>query len=1011
MNTHELAVLYQTAIDLAGKHDLTELLEAVLARAEMLVGAKGGAIGLYDAIYDEIELTVQSQNMLPDHFRRRRRGQGMVGHVIETRAPLLITNYRQSPFFDDSQGDAPGIGSALNIPLLYSDELLGVLSLYETAGSDHIFAEDDVHKVTALASLAASAIQNTRLRWQAERRAELDRIVAGIATRFIHIRSEHVDGEINETLRMIGEFAGVDRSYLFRFSADCASMSNTHEWCAPGIEPQIEFLQNMPSDSMPWTVQRFQSGFVVHVRSLDELPVEARVEREVLEAQDIRSVVLIPMRYGAQTLGFIGFDAVRQERSWSDHDISLLKLVAEVFTLALDRGRTERELQQRQREFETLAEHTPDILARVDPNGAGLYLNSAGRQLESLRQAEISSRLAPAEAFFYRDDAIEEAIATRHPVAYERQITLPDGMHRWYHVQLVPEFDDEGQIESILSVSRDITVLKEAQAELRRFNQTLERRVAERTAALRASEEQLRLLIDNSLQGILLYQDGRILFANRAIEGMVGYKLDQMLAATETDLVATIHPDDYPTLAQGLTALWTGEVEQLTEQFRLRHPDGSFHWVICMFVLVEHALRPAAQAAMVDITDLKRAEQERLESQRFVERITETAPILTYVYDVREGRDIYINQSARAFLGYTIEDFDRMGPNFLATIIHPEDLPRVQSKIARYPQLRDGEIFEQEVRIRRKDGDWRWFLTRDSVSQWGEDRRPLQVVGVNMDITEIKQSELAMQEAESALRTALARERELGELKSRFVAMASHEFRTPLASIYAYAETLLTYRNRLGEEKVNDRLNRICRQVDHLSQMIEEVLSLTSAQGGKVVPKLEMLDFDQFCRQVVAEQAARPDIRHEFHYACTGAPLAVYGDPKLLRTVLTNLLSNAVKYSPAGSSVCVAAGRRDDRITLAVADSGIGIPERDQQRLFEAFHRASNVGNLPGTGLGLSIAREFLQLMDGSIRFDSQAGAGTTFEIELPDADCVDPAMRPHSPAVMAADSVQVSTR
>ena len=230
----ELAALYQSAIDLANYHDLPDLLHAIIERAVALIGATSGAIGLYDPAYDEIELTAQGGEHLPYRFRRRR-GDGMVGRVIETHAPLIVNDYPGSPYWDAQRPGPPPMRAALNVPMIYRDELLGVLSLYETGSSERTLDDDDTRLIAGLAAVAASAVKNARMRVQAERSAEMDHIVAGIATRFIKLNAASIDSEIDETLRLIGEFAGVDRSYLFRISEDRRLMTNTHEWCAPGI--------------------------------------------------------------------------------------------------------------------------------------------------------------------------------------------------------------------------------------------------------------------------------------------------------------------------------------------------------------------------------------------------------------------------------------------------------------------------------------------------------------------------------------------------------------------------------------------------------------------------------------------------------------------------------------------------------------------------------------------------------------------------------------------------------
>ena len=155
--------------------------------------------------------------------------------------------------------------------------------------------------------------------------------------------------------------------------------------------------------------------------------------------------------------------------------------------------------------------------------------------------------------------------------------------------------------------------------------------------------------------------------------------------------------------------------------------------------------------------------------------------------------------------------------------------------------------------------------------------------------------------------------------------MASHEFRTPLAAILANAETLLHYRARLDASQIDLRLGRICGQVDHLSQMIDEILSLTKVQSGGVKPALEPIDLAQFVRRIVEEFSGRTDVKQPIEYRCSGAPLQVAADAKLLRTVITNLLSNAIKYSPNGSPIGVTVERRERARVLRVSPTAASV--------------------------------------------------------------------------------------
>jgi len=218
--------------------------------------------------------------------------------------------------------------------------------------------------------------------------------------------------------------------------------------------------------------------------------------------------------------------------------------------------------------------------------------------------------------------------------------------------------------------------------------------------------------------------------------------------------------------------------------------------------------------------------------------------------------------------------------------------------------------------------------------------QPMKMVGTTQDITERKQAEQAMAQA-------LKAEQELGELKSRFVSMASHEFRTPLASVLASTELLLRYRSRMGEERIVEKLNTIAEQVKYLVTIIEEVLDLSRMGAGRADFKPVEMDLDGLCRNILEEFRSRPDVTQELLYACRQPALVVPLDKRLMRQIISNLVSNAIKYSPPRKQIVVNLEYTDESAVLRVRDQGIGIPPADLKRLFEPFHRADNVGILP----------------------------------------------------------------
>lgn len=230
----------------------------------------------------------------------------------------------------------------------------------------------------------------------------------------------------------------------------------------------------------------------------------------------------------------------------------------------------------------------------------------------------------------------------------------------------------------------------------------------------------------------------------------------------------------------------------------------------------------------------------------------------------------------------------------------------------------------------------------------------------------------------------LKHERELVALKSRFVSMVSHEFRTPLATILSSTEFIQNYGQGAPLAKRDKHFTRIQTAVNNMTRLLEEVLVIGRTESGRMEFTPVFTNVEGFCADLAEEIQATCGDRHRINYRFDGPPVQTMLDGKLLRLALSNLLTNAIKYSPQGGDVDFVVNHIDREVVFQVKDSGIGIPEKDHARLFEAFHRASNTGSISGTGLGLYITKMAVELHNGSIMFTSQAQQGTTFVITLP---------------------------
>jgi signal transduction histidine kinase len=238
--------------------------------------------------------------------------------------------------------------------------------------------------------------------------------------------------------------------------------------------------------------------------------------------------------------------------------------------------------------------------------------------------------------------------------------------------------------------------------------------------------------------------------------------------------------------------------------------------------------------------------------------------------------------------------------------------------------------------------------------------------------------------AEAELAHTLNDEKELSELKSRFVSIISHEFRTPLGIIMSSADILRKYTDRLAPERRAEHLQEIHDATRHMAGMMEQVLLLGRAESGRLAFTPASLNLAAFCQKLADEQLSATHHRSPITVQSANLDREARGDEALLRHIFNNLLSNAVKYSPEGSPVDFAVERAGNDAVFTVRDRGIGIPESEAARLFTAFHRCANVGEVPGTGLGLLIVKRCVELHGGDISFESRERDGTTFTVRLP---------------------------
>ncbi len=238
-----------------------------------------------------------------------------------------------------------------------------------------------------------------------------------------------------------------------------------------------------------------------------------------------------------------------------------------------------------------------------------------------------------------------------------------------------------------------------------------------------------------------------------------------------------------------------------------------------------------------------------------------------------------------------------------------------------------------------------------------------------------------LQEAKEEVSQSLEKEKELNQMKSRFVSMASHEFRTPLSSIQLSASLIDKYALEYNNPNITKHVNKIKIAIGNLTTILNDFLSLERLETGIVIAQFEQLDLVKFAEEITEEMQMVAKQNQSIIYQHTGTKRLVNTDMNLLKNCIINLISNAIKYSGENTFIEFNTEISEKEFIITIKDDGIGIPKTEQKHLFEAFFRAHNTGSIPGTGLGLNIVDRYIKLMQGQIEFESQENQGTLFTL------------------------------
>jgi PAS domain S-box-containing protein len=582
----------------------------------------------------------------------------------------------------------------------------------------------------------------------------------------------------------------------------------------------------------------------------------------------------------------------------------------------------------------------------------------------------------------------------------EYMFMLPDGSRQYIEFHYFPAFDESGIVLGVCQTAQDVSARKEAEAEMQRRDRILEAVSIASDKLLKAVDYRDEIAHVLAILGISDEADRAAIYEFHPDSD------GQMLASMRYDWNAPGIPSQFENRrSQNLQIVAEG-FGIILEHLRQRMPisyhirDGligtplaadtksSLHlpvflhdtlWGSLHFSTVyqEHAWsKTELDALQVAANMLGTCIERRLAEEATIAAEHQQRMILDHALDGfvvidLEGHILEMNEAYNQQLGYTRDELLHFSIPDIEAIESPSDF----LKHIEYIKLRGSDRFE--TKQLRKDGQT--IDVEVSVTFLPELNR---LSTFQRDITDRKRAEETRRERDR-LQQALEHEKELNGLKSRFISMVSHEFRTPMSVIQLNTELLQRYTTHIHDEQLQKRLAKIQIQIELMVKLLDEVLTVSRLEHQKQPFQPVYLNIQQYCQEMInALQEIFPD--HVFTFTIDSEVGIRLVDCDILQHILDNLLTNAVKYSPAGSTVALEVQGQLNHVTFIVRDQGIGIPTKDQPRMFESFFRATNVGQIKGTGLGLTIARLMTERHGGIIAFQSVVNQGTTFTVVIP---------------------------
>jgi PAS domain S-box-containing protein len=613
--------------------------------------------------------------------------------------------------------------------------------------------------------------------------------------------------------------------------------------------------------------------------------------------------------------------------------------------------------------------NSPDGIALLDNKGVYYYMNPAH---ESIFEYGKDGLIGKSWQILYKPEDVEYLVKQVFPILNENGIW--NGQVQAQTKNGRPVFQDLTlrQLEdgSLVCITRDVSDL------------VLNIRLLEE------ANQKLGLAIQTTQLGFYewdMLKDE--LESNEIFNEILGFDNVEKHTHVINDWFSSIHPDDLYLVSEALAKQRKVsdeiEVENFSIEYRIKGSKGEYIWVLDIGKVTNfdtNGMPLTLVGFIVDISSNKSIEEKIRISEKRYRDLVENLREVIFETD-GNANFVFLNPAWQKLTGYSIEE--SLGKSFI-DFYYP-DVTLIEQSFSMFDLLNPSQTYSHiEVPLQHKNKELIWFDIE--INKFIDESNGLLKASVG-SIEDITKRKLA----ENELKQALAKEKQLGDLKARFVGMASHEFRTPLAGIRSSAELIQLLINKNANElspnivnNVFDKIDKIKFDVDRITGLMTDVLTMGSIDSEKITFQAQLADLVAFTQNYLNVEGVRYLLGHDLRFNAEIGAAPIQFDSKLIVHVYNNLMSNAAKYAAPNTAIEVSIAQKKNHVQVIFRDHGIGIPSSELPFIFDTFFRSSNVENIPGTGLGLSIAKYFMDLHKGEIQLESEVNEGTKVILSFP---------------------------